>query len=82
MDTFKWHKQSEDDILFAIDDWVYHAFACMMKDGKLVKFSGLNDEAYYGEITTHIDCISDNYDYGIDDIEMWIEIPDIKTKNI
>ena len=82
MDTFKWHKQSEDDILFAIDDWSYHTFACMMKDGKLVKFSGLNDEAYYGEITTYIDCISDNYDYGIDDIEMRIEIPDVKTKNI
>ena len=75
MDTFKWHKQSEDDILFAIDDWTYHTFACMMKDGKLVKFSGLCDETYDGEITTHIDCISDNYDYGIDDIEMWIEIP-------
>ena len=36
MDTFKWHKQSEEDILFAIDDWTYHTFACMMKDGKLV----------------------------------------------
>lgn len=75
MDTFKWHKQSEDDILFAIDDWSYHTFACMMKDGKLVKFSGLHDETYDGEITTHIDCISDNYDYSIDDIETWIEIP-------
>ena len=75
MDTFKWHKQSEEDILFAIDDWTYRTFACMMKDGKLVKFSGLCDETYDGEITTHIDCISDNYDYGIDDIEMWIEIP-------
>ena len=75
MDTFKWHKQSEEDILFAIDDWAYHTFACTMKDGKLVKFSGLCDETYDGEITTHIDCISNNYDYGIDDIEMWIEIP-------
>ena len=77
MDTFKWHKQSEDDILFAIDDWSYHTFACMMIDGKLVKFSGLHDETYDGEITTHIDGISDNYDYSIDDIEMWIEIPTI-----
>ena len=24
MDTFKWHKQSEEDILFAIDDQAYH----------------------------------------------------------
>ena len=75
MDTFKWHKQSEDDILFAIDDWGYHTFACMLKDGKLVKFSGLNDEAYYGEITTHIDCIT-NGSYNINDIDMWIEIPE------
>ena len=75
MDTFKWHKQSEDDIWFAIDDWEYHKFACLMKDGKLVEFSGLHDETYDGEITTHIDCISFDYDYNIDDIEMWIEIP-------
>lgn len=79
MDTFKWHKQSEDDIWDAINDWGYHTFACLMKDSKLVKFSGLHDETYDGEITTHIDCISDNYDYDTDDIEMWIEIP--KEKN-
>ncbi len=46
-----------------------------MKDSKLVKFSGLLDENYDGEITPYIDCIGDNYD--TDDIEMWIEIPDI-----
>lgn len=80
MDTFKWHKQSEDDIWLAIDDWRYHRFACLMKDGKLTEFSGLHDETYDGEITTHIDCITnDNYD--TDDIEMWVEVPDIKIKN-
>ena len=75
MDTFKWHKQSQDDIWFAIDDWSYHTFACIMKNGKFAKFSGLNDETYNGELITHIDCISDNCDYNTDDIEMWIEIP-------
>ena len=75
MDTFKWHKQSEDDILFAIDDWVYHKFACLMKDGKLAEFIGLHDETYDGTITTHIDCIT-NYNYNIGDIDMWIEIPE------
>ena len=57
-----------------------------MKDGKLTEFSGLHDETCDGEITTyigdgeittHIDCITnDNYD--TDDIEMWIEIPNVK----
>ena len=75
MDTFKWHKQSEDDILFAFNDWGYHTFACLMTDGKLEKFSGFQDETYDGEIIDHIDCITnDNYD--IDDIDMWIEIPE------
>lgn len=45
-----------------------------MKDGKLAEFSGLHDETYDGEITTHIDCIT-NDKYDTDDIEMWIEIP-------
>ena len=78
MDTFKWHKQSEDDILFAIDDWVYHTFACIMKDGKLAEFSGLRDETYYGAITTDIYCIT-NGNYNIDNIDMWIEIPNVKN---
>ena len=46
-----------------------------MKDGKLVKFGGLLDENYDGEIITHIDCISDEYNYDTNDIEMWKEIP-------
>lgn len=75
MDTFKWHKQTEDDIWFAIDDWGYHRFACLMKDGELKEFSGLHNETYDGEITTHIDCITDD-NYHTDDIDMWIEIPE------
>ena len=77
MDTFKWHKQSEDDIWDAINDWGYHVFACLMKDSKLVKFGGLLDENYNGEITPYLDPImdSDDYDYNIHDIEMRIEIP-------
>ena len=75
MDTFKWNKQTEDDIWFAIDDWGYHRFACLMKDGELKEFSGLHNETYDGEIPTHIDCITDD-NYHIDDIDMWIEIPE------
>ena len=77
MDTFKWHKQSEDGIWMAIDDCGYHTFACLMKDSKLVKFEGLLDKNCECTITPHIDSIimDGDYDYNIDDIEMWIEIP-------
>ena len=52
-----------------------------MKDGKLIKFGGLLDENYDDEITPHIDPIMDDeYDYNINDIEMWIEIPDNKNQ--
>ena len=71
MVTFKWHKQSEDDIWNAINDWKYYVFACLMKDSKLIKFGGLLDENYDGEITPHIDPIMDDEcDYDINDIGM------------
>ena len=74
MDTFKWHKQSEDDIVMAVDDFRCHIFACMMKDGKLEKFSGMLDDTYDGEVSPIIDCLT-TYNRDIDDIDMWIEIP-------
>ena len=81
METFKWHKQSEDDILFAFNGWDYHTFACIMKDGKLEKFSGFHDETCDGEIITHVDCITNDKKYDIDDIDIWIEIPESGINN-
>ena len=75
-DTFKWHKQSEADIydLFP-HDWGYHRYACIMDDGTLQDFRGMQDENADGEISVYINAINDDYD-DVDRIVMWIEIPD------
>ena len=75
-DTFKWHKQSEEDIydLFPYD-WGYHRFLCIMDDGTLQDFRGMQDESADGEISVYINAINDDYD-DVDRIIMWIEIPD------
>ena len=73
MDNFTWHKESETTIWCAVNDWDYHKFACLMKDGTLTMFTGMNDENIEGEISTFIEHIDDKY--NTDDIVMWIEIP-------
>lgn len=78
-DNFKWNKQSEFDIWYAINDWGYHKFACIMSDGSLQQFVGLWDENMDGERSLYLDHIDDAY--GIDDIVMWIEIPSEDESN-
>lgn len=68
----EWHKESEENIYDAITDWSNHRFVCLMKDGTIQVFSGIQDENYNGEIVTHID---NTNDYDTDDIVMWTEIP-------
>lgn len=71
----EWHKESEESIYNSIMDWSNHRFVCLMKDNTIQVFSGIRDENYNGEISTHIDNIDD---YDTDDIVMWTEIPVIK----
>lgn len=71
----EWHKESEESIYNSITDWSIHRFACLMKDNTIQVFSGIQDENYNGEISTHIDNADD---YDTDDIVMWTEIPVIK----
>lgn len=68
-----WHKQSEDDISNAVDDWDFHRFACITKGGHLLEFSGICDEHSDGFIEKHIDCDNDGFSYS--DIEYWMEFP-------
>ena len=67
-----WHLQEKEDIYDAVKDWSLHAFACIMKDGTIQKFSGNMDEDYEGHINVHIDGVNDDYD-NVDDIVKWIE---------
>ena len=69
---------ADNDILDAVLPWDYHRFVCVMKDNTIQTFTGMCDETYVGEIIRHLDCDDDNLDYDIDDIVMWIEVPNIK----
>ena len=71
-----WYINSENDILDAVLPWDYHRFVCFMNDNTIQIFAGIADETYDGEIVQHLDCIDDNY--NIDDIVIWIEVPDVK----
>ena len=73
-----WNINEENDILDAVLPWDKYRFICIMKDDTIQVFTGICDETYNGEIITHLDCIDDNLDYDIDDIVMWIEVPDVK----
>ena len=73
-----WNINEENDILDVVKPWSIYRFICIMKDDTIQIFTGICDENYNGEISTHLDCIDDNLDYGIDDIVMWIEAPSIK----
>lgn len=69
----QWKLQSEDDIYDSVNDWDYHEFRCIMKDGKEVKASGIADEGFEGHCCTYIDFHEGEYD--VDDIVYWCEIP-------
>lgn len=58
-ETRTWHLQEEDDIYDSFNDWSYHTFACLMKDGSVQKFSGILDESSDGTVNMHIDRIDD-----------------------
>lgn len=70
-----WHKQSEEDIYYSFGDWNMHSYICLMKDGTKQEFKGIQDESYDGSINRYLDCVNDSYDYTLDDILYWIEIP-------
>jgi hypothetical protein len=73
-----WHKQSEEDILYSMNDWNLHTFVCLMKDGSIRTFTGNMDESQDGNINTYISCV-DDYDWEYDDIAYWTELPNIKA---
>jgi hypothetical protein len=75
-----WQVNSEHDIYDAIVGWDYHRFACVMSDNTIQIFTGMCDETYDGQINQHLDCLNDSLPYSVDDIVMWIEVPDVKKK--
>jgi len=75
-----WHLQSKEDIDNVLVDWGLHTFVCLMKDGTIQKFSGIQDECYNGTINKHLNCVDDNYEWEYDDIVYWIETPIIKAQ--
>lgn len=68
-----WHLQEKEDIYNAVKDWSPYAFACIMKDGTIQRFTGIMDEDCDGHINVHIVGVNDSYD-NVDDIVKWIEI--------
>lgn len=69
----QWMLQSKNDIYDSFDDWDYHTFICIMKDGKEARAHGIADEGYEGSCSKYISFEDD--DYEIDDIVYWLEIP-------
>jgi len=69
----QWKLQSKDDIYDSFDDWDYHTFICIMKDGKEARAHGIADEGYEGSCSKYVSFEDD--DYEIDDIVYWLEIP-------
>lgn len=70
----QWQLQSDKDIYDTIDDWGYHKFICVMKDGKQVEAFGIADESDCGVCSKNINFLCD-LDYGTEDIVFWLEIP-------
>ena len=66
--NFVWNKASEYSIHDAIKDKDYHEFVCVMKDGSIAIFAGTAEENRDGKVD-----IDD-----ADDIDIWIEIPNIR----
>lgn len=73
-----WKKQNESNIYDAVKDWGLYRFVCLMKDGTIQFFNGMNDETADGHINTHVDGLNDDYD-DVDDIIAWIEVPYFKN---
>ena len=73
-----WQLNSDNSIYNAINDWSYHRFVCIMKDNSMRLFSGINDETAEGEINTYLDSIDYTYEWELEDIILWIEVPDVK----
>lgn len=67
-----WNRQDENDIYDSFDDWNYHQYICIMKDGQVSTWGAMLDEHCDGNIEKHIHAIED--DYSIDDILYWTEL--------
>ena len=67
----QWRDNKKEDICDSFDDWKYHRFICLMKDGNVVTFRGICYKTTEGEIHKLIDCTDDIY--GTDDIRFWFE---------
>lgn len=68
-----WHLQEKENIYYAIKDWHFHTFECLMKDGTIQEFFGHADEDYEGNVTIYINGANEDYD-DVDDIVQWREI--------
>lgn len=68
-----WNSQDENDICDSVKGWECHKYVCIMKDGKVCEWIGINDEDYNGNVSTHIDPVNDE-EYGVDDIMYWTEL--------
>lgn len=69
-----WNKQDKEDIYSSFNDWEYHRFVCLMKNGSIQVFTGICDEHDDGMVEKHLNC-STNDHFNIDDIYMWTEVP-------
>ena len=68
-----WNSQSENDIYDSINDWDCHKYICIMKDGKVCEWIGIQDESCDGEINTCFAPVNDE-EYRVDDIVYWTEL--------
>lgn len=57
----------------SFNDWDYHRYVCIMKDGNVCKWSGMNHELYDGSVNKHIHPVNDE-EYSVDDIMYWTEL--------
>lgn len=78
----QWHKQSEDDIFDAVNDWSSHYFLCRMKDNSYNIALGSCDEDGDGNVTIMLYFKMDDEKYFPDDIVYWqeIELPKVEEK--
>ena len=68
----QWKLQEIDDIYDSFDDWDFHTYRCVMKDGKEIFATGIADEDYEGNCSKYIDLEGD---YKFEDIVFWCETP-------
>lgn len=68
----QWQLQSDKDIYESFNDWDFHKFLCIMKDGKQIEASGIIDESGSGFCCKYIDF---DGDYDVEDLVFWLEIP-------